>query len=319
MRPILLSLFLSLAAVAAFCQEPSLNPSIVTSKTTAHQQASGSRIYMVPPAGFEPMPGFSGFQKAGKGAIIVVELRGENNYENAAASFTKEGFAAKGMTVHQIQDLTVNGMKAKSIVATKGDDGTKSVILLFGDETFMAMITAVYPGAEKEAEDAMIKSLETVWMNKEQQVDAFADARFTVGENAGRFTYTNSIGNMHVYTIDGLDPAKVVNTPILVLSQVPVNDINASNLKTYARGLIDSFRKKQGTGFVTGKSQEIKINGVMAWEIEETGKNEGKDVFIYNCVLLGDGFTIGVTGAAKKDIAATMKEFEKFARAIRLK
>lgn len=319
MRASLLILVFSFATFCAVSQEPSLKSSIVTSRTPAHQNASGSRIYLVPPAGFEPMPAFSGFQKAGTGAIIVMELGGDNDYDKNAATFTKEAFAAKGMTVLQSQELTVNGLKGKAVVAIKGDDGSKSIILLFGDSTFMTMITAVYPVGQKEAEAAIVRSLESVWLNKDQKVDAFAEAKFSVGEHASRFKYIKSVGKMHVYSIDGVDPAQHTNTPMMILSQVPSTGINASNLKEYARGMMESFRKKNGTDFVTGKNEGLIINGATAWEIEETGKSDGKDVFVYNCVILGNGFTIGVTGVAKKDIAATVKDFETFARAIKLK
>lgn len=319
MRACLLILVFSFAAFCAFSQEPSLKSSIVTSQTPAHQNASGSRIHLVPPAGFEQMASFSGFQKAGTGAIIVLELGGDNDYKKNAATFTKEAFAAKGMTVLQSQDLTVNELNGKAVVAVKGDDGTKSIILLFGDSTFMAMITAVYPAGQKETEAAIVKSLESVWLNKDQKVDAFAEAKFTVKENTSRFKYIKSVGKMHVYTIDGVDPAQVTNTPMMILSQVPATGINATNLKAYTRGMMDSFRKKNGTDFVTNKSEGLTINGVTAWEIEETGKNDGKDVFVYNCVILGDGFTVGVSGVAKKDVAATVKDFETFARSIKLK
>ncbi|MGN6416936.1 MAG: hypothetical protein ACTHMC_05575 [Pseudobacter sp.] len=319
MRPIFLSFIFSLAVLAAFCQEPSLKTAIVSTKTAAHQNASKTRIHLVPPAGFEPMSGFSGFQKAGKGVIIVVELQGENNFDKTAASFTKEGFAAKGMIMRQTQDLTVNGMKGKAIVATKGDDGTKSIILVFGDATFTALITTVYPGGEKETEADMIKSLESVWMNKDQKVDAFADAKFTLTQSASRFRYLNSVGNMHIYSLNGVDPAKVPNTPMVIISQVADAGIKASVLKAYARGVIESFREKQGTDFITNKDEEVTINGALAREIKETGKSEGKDVFVYNCVILGKGFSISVIGVAKRDIAETVKDFESFARAVKLK
>lgn len=319
MRPILLFIVFSIAVFSAFCQEPSLKATIVSTKTAAHQNVSKTRIHLVPPAGFEPMAAFSGYQKAGKGVIIVVELQGDNNFDKTAASFTEEGFAEKGMAMQQSQELTVNGMSGKAIVATKGDDGTKSIILVFGDSTFTALITTVYPGGDKETEAEMIRSLESVWVNKGQKVDAFADAKFTLNESVSRFRYRNSVGNMHVYSLDGVDPAKVPNTPMVIISQVVDPGIKASVLKAFARGVIESFREKQGTDFITNKDEEVTINGSLAREIRETGKNNGQDVLVYNCVILGQGFSISVIGVAKKDITETMKDFESFARSVKLK
>src|ERR1700749_2945507 len=109
----LLSLFL-FTSLAAIGQTPAntIKASINNKKTTAHINIPGTRVYIIPAAGFKPAISFTGIQKGAQSAINVYDLVGGDFYSNAA-QFSKSDFLYRGIKVLDYRELTIDGYPAK--------------------------------------------------------------------------------------------------------------------------------------------------------------------------------------------------------------
>lgn len=162
----LLAGMLSLIACSQ-SKERLLGPKIVSTKTTSHQLIEGARIYMIAPPGFEPSKSMAGFEKADIATINVMDMDGIS-FETSANTLSKEKVEASNKQLLEEGNLTVNGIDAK-YVRVNADGENHVIALVFGDSSYSIMLNCVYKGNDKETQKAIIKTIESVYFDKDQK------------------------------------------------------------------------------------------------------------------------------------------------------
>ena len=98
-----------------------------SSQTTKSVLVPGTRLSIVPPAGFHLASSFVGLEDKNGNAVQVIDLTMGNFYTNAA-TMSPEGLAAEGAEVLAYNDTTVAGFPAK-IALIQANSGMKSYML----------------------------------------------------------------------------------------------------------------------------------------------------------------------------------------------
>ena len=134
---------------------------IKTVKTNAHVNISGTRIYIIPPAGFTISKSFAGLQN--KSILIQIQEFTGIVHKESTAAFSKKGYEARGIKIAAYSTLKVNGYLAEYTEVIE-DGKNKQVSLIFGNDDFSAMIVASYPQEDVQMEQAVQETLQTLYL-----------------------------------------------------------------------------------------------------------------------------------------------------------
>lgn len=317
MYKIVLSVFV--VALVACKQQPAvtgkINPNISNSKTSQHVNIPGTRLYMIPPAGFTVSQTPAGLQKAGNAAITVTDLVGGNYYTNAA-NFNKAGFIRRGIKTYDYQEIKVNGYPAK-YVSLQGDANARMYWLVFGDTSFSTMVMGVYPQTDAATGKEILGALNTIYYDRDQKIDPFAAAAFSIDDSRSAFKFFQYSTNMYVYTEGGRDNKNDPDAPFLVLTQMPVEKgMTAKDVGNMMLSKLEGYGLTQ-TSIQHASSQ--KINGYDAYEAEVHGLMHGKPSIMYQCVISNGDYVISMQGVAKTAFDANLAAFKELAHTIKIK
>ncbi|MCO6163003.1 hypothetical protein [Flavobacterium sp. NRK F7] len=142
----------------------------------------GTRLFILPPKGFKESKTIIGLEKDENTMIQVMDLIG-GNYESNALTYTKSKFEEKGITVLNFEELKIDGYKAK-MAHIKGQDGYESLQVVFGDNTFSAMVMCLFLTQDRNEILPEIKaSLLKIKYDTNLKVDPFASSAFKVEKN----------------------------------------------------------------------------------------------------------------------------------------
>ena len=317
MYKILLSVLL-IGAVACK-QKPAatdkINPNIQNSKTNKHFNIPGTRLYMIPPASFTISQTPAGLRKGETAGITVTDLVNGNYYTNAA-SFNKAGFDQRKIKTFDFQEIKVNGYPAK-YVALQGDANAQMFWLVFGDSTFSTMVMGVYPAGDLASGKEILSALNTIYYDKNERIDPFAAAAFSVDDSQSKLKFFQFSTNMYVYTMNGMDNKNDPDAPFLVITQMPIEKgMNAKNVGDMMLSKLEGYglthaEVKNGTS--------AKINGYDAYEAEVHGDMHGKSSLMYQCVIANGDNVISMQGVAKNNFDENLAAFKGLAHTIQLK
>ncbi|MBC9929402.1 hypothetical protein [Chitinophaga qingshengii] len=314
MKP-LFSLCLLLLLAASARTQYRLDSIIHNTKTARHIHVPGTRLYIIPPPGYKIATNFIGLQHKEHGMINVYDLPGGNFYTNAA-TFSKDGFAQKGATVFDYQELNINGYPAK-FVAAQGALTHKTLALVFGDTTFSTSLIAVYPAENNAAGKELLASLKTIWYDPGQTVDPFETANFTLDTRQSPFRFFKYAANLYIYTVNGADTQADPDGPMVMVTQFP-ND-NTATPKDIAGMMVGKLRQFGLTNPVTRQEDSTRINNYNAYQVEVTGQMKDKPMMAYCCVVVKGNQAVVLQGISKKDLEQDLQAFKKLSATIQVK
>jgi hypothetical protein len=315
MRKIVYSFLLFSFTACGQTTTTKINSDIKNSKTSKHINIPGTRLYVIPPAGFEVSKPFLGFKKGENSMIDVFDLVGGDFYTNAA-TFSKEEFEKKGAKVFDFKEIKVDGYPAK-FIKVQGDGTAKSYQLVFGDSTFSTMVIAAYPVNDEKTGNDILNSFNSIYYDKSQKVDPLATANFSLDEKVSKFKFFKYTSTLYFYTINGIDNSSNQNAPVVLVYQLPKD--NTMTSKSIAEMMIS---KSQQYGFTNLELKNIsteKINGYDTYQIEEYGQLNGINTLIYYCVSTHLDKAIAIQGIAKSEIEINLSDFKKLAKTIKIK
>jgi hypothetical protein len=292
-----------------------INTDIRNSKSSKQINIPGTRLYIIPPPGFEASKTFLGFKKGENSMIDVFDLIGGSFYTNAA-TFSKEEFEKKGAKVFDFKEIKVNGYPAK-FISVQGDAKAKSYELVFGDSTFSTMIMAIYPVDDEKTGDDILNSLNSIYYDKKKKIDPLETANFSIDENVSKFKFFQYNSNLYFYTINGRDNSSNQNAPVVLVYQLPKD--NTMTAKSIAEMMISKSKEYGFTNPLLKNISTEKINGYDTYQIEEYGQLKGINTLIYYCVTTHLDKAIAIQGIAKSEIEANLSEFKKLAQTVKIK
>lgn len=289
---------------------------IINDITDKHILIPGTHVYMIPPSDFVSANNFTGFKKQNDDSgIQVYDLINGNFYKNAR-DFNRETLEAKGTEIFEYRDFHINGFQAK-YVNMRGNPDLSSHCLVFGDSTFSVMIIAACPIHDKKSNAEIKQALYSVVYDKNLVIDLLASASFSLNENASKFKFATTSGNIYFYSTDGIVKDNYGNESIMTVSVLPKTeqlspalaiDIALNNLMQY--GLSEAK---------IHRNNSEKLRKIEIFEREVYGKIKGSQVLIYYLATEKDDKILLINGISYSDFEKDLAEFKKAAHSARLK
>ena len=288
--------------------------SSVSAQTALHVAIPGTKISLVPPAGFVAATRFSGFEQAETGAtILAAEL--PTSAQQMVGGFTETALAGRGMKLLQKQPVDLHGTKATLFRVRQQANGIayQKQILVFGTHAYTAMVTGTYPEKSAATAAAIRTALVSTYYNQQQPDGKRPVASFSVDVTGTPFKFAKNLAGSVLYTTDGKAPAEAADKALLVVSNSlgnkAVGDRQAfsiQRLKQLPQGATNNIRLMA----------PVTINGLSGYEITADGKGpKNENQLVYQTVLFTDAgeyyILVGLTDSLFK---AHLDEFKKIAR-----
>lgn len=286
----------------------------INKKTSKHINIPGTRLFIIPPKGFNVSKSMSGLEKGDIG-IQVFDLIG-GDFNTNAKTYSKEAFEASGVKVYEYKELKVNEYPAKYAVV-EGENNLKGINLVFGDDSFSAMVIAMFPASDNSVGAELKKALQTIYYDKDFTIDPLATAQFTLDENISKFKFAKAAANVLLYSIDGVDKESYGDEPIVIVGTLPID--GSMTLRSTAERLISSLEEK-GLKVSGIKNKSTKVVGdVRSYEIDVHGSMKGQNIIMYMLVAVDYDKVITLQGMIRSDFKENLKEVKKLASSLKLK
>jgi len=287
---------------------------ITTEKSDKHINIPGTRLFLIPPTGFEISKSFIGLQKGDNYLIQIYHLDGGNFYSNAK-NVSKKAFEDQGMKVLEYTEFQLNGNPVKYL-HVQGLNNIMSHQFIFGDSTFSVMALGAYPIGQEEIGKKIKESIFTMFYDKNTVVDPMATALFSVDDLKSKFKFHQSSSNVFIYSIDGKKNTDRFS-PMVLISQLP-KEQNIT-FEGVSEVLINGLEQ---SGFIMKdvESQEMKsVNGKEAFEKVFNGYLNGKKVKIYYLILMTSDQFVSFSGLTYSDNENNLNEFKKLSETLKIK
>lgn len=307
----ILFIFLLVLAVPSLAQSDStqIPGQIINTRSPRHVNLPGTRVFLVPPKGFQLKQGMPVYEKdGGKARLQAIDLVGGNYYTNAA-NFTRANFEGRGMQVFAFSEMKVGQFPAKMVICSNGQ-GINLCNIVFGDSTFSTSLIGLYPSNDEPSGDEIMEAVESLHYDKSFGVDPFAAAPFRLDDSRSVFKFAELAGSMYLYTKTGSKLKPDSGEPYMM---VIISDLNGS-LKEVADGMLDIV-----DGVSIKNASETVVNGLPVYKREVYGQISGRKSLLFQQVAkLGNGYVM-IQGIAEGDFAKNLVEFEKLCSTLRRK
>lgn len=286
----------------------------INKKTSKHINIPGTRLFIIPPKGFNVSKSMSGIEKGDIG-IQVIDLVG-GDFNKNARTYSKEAFEAGGVKVYEYKELKVNEYPAKYAVV-EGENNLKGINLVFGDTTFSTMVIAMFPASDNSVGAELKKALQTIYYDKDFTIDPLATAQFTLDENISKFKFAKAAANVLLYSIDGVDKESYDDEPMILVGTLPID--GSMTLRSVAERLISGLEKKGlVVSEIKNKASKV-VDNTRMYEIDVHGSMKGQNVIMYVLVAVDYEKVITFQGIIRYDFKENLNEVKKLASSLKLK
>lgn len=287
---------------------------VSVTKTSEHINIPGTKIFIIPPAGYTIAKSFVGLEKGYEAMIQFYDLVGGNFYTNSA-TFNPEEFKEKGLETTFYKKYMLNEYPAKYIVLKNNDD--KQMNLVFGDTTFSVLTLAFYKSGNTSAEQELQKAFNSIYYDKSMPVNPFANKPYTIDDSKSKFKFVKSAAGLLLFSLDGIDKESYKNEPMVIVMNVPHDyisspeDICSMMLRNYTKNGFELTKKISG--------EEIKINGDKAFESVYHGTLQQEEKFIYQLAVTSGTYTVTLQATFSSDYDNNLAEIRNLSHTIKIK
>jgi hypothetical protein len=283
-----------------------------------HQKVSGTKISIIPPAGFVEASDFSGFQQDASGSsIMVVSVPGA--FSEVESGISPENLLEKGVEVSRIEQLEISGLPA--VLATGKQCARGSLfgkyVLVFGNETECTVINGLYPdgldilGAEVKA--AMLSAQ----YHEDDNADDWANIHFSIDVSPTRLKVAQIISGFLICTADGCTPPSSDDKTIFLVAR------SFGELQLTGRKLLALNRLKLHYALEVEKieyTRKITIDDISGYEIIALARNTEDDfVYLYQIMLFTDHHYYLILGVIAQNDKPRVREMKMAAQTFRRK
>lgn len=302
-RGSLLAFLLALAAPALARAQP--------------QPVVGMRVMLQPPEGFIPAARFAGFQREeARASIMVAEVPAP--FSLMETRLTPQSFTGEGMQLRSSEPFAVDSLHGRLLAVTQAaPDGLTyhKWVLMFGDDSVTAIVTATYPEASAASLGEPMKQavLSSRW--SAAPADRMAGLGFRVTE--GRLRLAHRVGNAILLNESGSTATPTPGAPLLVVGS-SVAEVDLSDVEAFARRRIAQMEGVSGFANLAGAS--ITVDGGAAYELigDAVDAQDGTPVKVYQVIIPEGSHFILIQGFMAADrVADFIPEFQAVARSLR--
>lgn len=339
---LLLTLPLSLATCA---QDYSFPADIHSAKTSLHKNVRGTRLYVIPPQGYQIIP-YQSCVMDDRGDILAVKEWNEYDYYSNIKKYSKEKLSATADKIFYYRELRVNGFPGTmAVYRSRKDTSLITFRLVFGDKDFItSVIENVQPGDNTSLRK--VKELfRSIYYDKSKRVDPFALEIFTMDTAVSSFRMTDRVSstvlfgekwtffyNLKVPPKDTVPEApfvKVYSTSMILY------DKDADSASSVVSDIMSEQKKKGFERWSDEHEWRGKVNGLTVYHVEIYGSyksdgsiipkiekshgDKGKTLIYIHIVFLGDRSVVILKGMAFEGYPTWLAEFKKLAATIRKK
>ena len=306
MKPILKR---TLSALAFICS------TAILSAQSVSVNIPGTRLSIIPPAGYKLSKSFKGLEKS-KDVFIKVYDPFNTNYVKYAQTFTRESLENGGSEVQEYKKTTVSGLPAK-FAALQNNSGGKSYFLVFGDSSFSVMLVGACP-ANRDTDELQLKAaLMSVTYSKSMKMDPLAGTFFNLDDKNSSYRFAKCKNDFYIYSDNGVVTDKYSGESII--SVLPFTSEYTMGDETIARAILSSYQQYGITEPKTKKETQVQVGALNAMEAEINAKVDNKKAVIYRLTLVDGKKAILIMGIATSDFDKNMDSFRNLAHTAKFK
>jgi len=283
--------------------------------TPEHKNIKGTKISLIPPAGFSDSSAV--LQHAESGAVILI-IDFPFPYSAASQGFTKKVLSEKGFKVNKIEKLIINGFSSKFITGTV--EGTQvGYYLVLGSSKETILIIGTHPKKMKNIGQEIKKSMLTAYYEMNKKINPFEEIDYSIDVSETRLKFANTMMTTLIFTEDGTFPSSSeYQTSLLVGKSL------TENLQDDRKEIAISNRKKVALDIDCSEKyiREISIDGINGYEMYEKGTLNGDNktkITLYYVTLFDDngyyyilcGFTGDPTDESMDEMQKAIKTFKR--------
>lgn len=246
----------------------------------------GTKVSIEPPEGFSPATLFPGFERADLGASIMVTEMPAPVVEVRKA-MTKEGFAAKGMTLIKSWTEKIGGNDVLLLHASQRAGGLdlRKWMVITGDQRTTIMVVGIFPSSAAGVLEAAVKrSLLTVSWTAGMVVDHFEGLLFRV-DPSPKLKIAGRISNGLILTESGTMSPGRSWVPLYIVAS-SIREVNVRNLRAFSEAHATQTAQTKDVRNFSGR--EVKIDGLEAYELVADAKDSetGMAMRLYQVIAL---------------------------------
>lgn len=291
-------------------------------QSAQHVRVEGTRVSLIPPAGFTPARRFPGYALEEEGASIMVsELPGQPvqllpGFSDAAR------MEARGMTLLSQESAPgAGGTPAVLLGVRQTVAGAVFLkwILVVGDESGTALVTAAFPAASASRfSEPLKRSVLSAHRDHTLTVPTEEGLTYTVAER-GALKLTGRMTNMLFFTGSGRVPSPSVDDPLFIAG-ASLREVEASNGREFAERRV--LQTAQLTNIGGLKTEPITVDGLKGFETlaDAKDKSTGEPMAVYQVILFeGAQYYLmqGLVSRARADVH--LPSFKEMARSFKRK
>ncbi|PWK72971.1 hypothetical protein LX99_04302 [Mucilaginibacter oryzae] len=313
---IIFSLILTLFTINSFAQTENEFPDqLNTAKTNNLVRIAGTKVYMQIPKTYQYIKELARYQKNDKLYIQVIESNAAN-FNKAKSGFTRQAIEAKGAKIDVIKNIKLNQFEAIfGDGPSKYPDETK-VMLVLGDETFVAIVAGVCKTADKEGKAELLQILKSVYYDKDLKSDPLELANFVFDHSITNFKYAMTASGMFMYNEKGKDDANNSLADSFIIVALP--KINEEKANEFANDMLWRYEKK-GIRLDNKIVSKTRIGNYPAYILSTKITQNGTAGIMYQAVLIGENSGIIFMGSAYNDTGNYLSKFKKTVESIKIK
>jgi hypothetical protein len=266
----------------------------------------GSRIGLVPPAGFVPSQSFRGFEDRDKNAAILILEMPSGAFSEIDKAMTAAALKRQGVTLEKRERLTLKTGRALLMVGRQesGGEHFRKWILIAPTASATAMLTVQIPDQAKAAyPDSIVRSaLTTLAMRPSVPIDEeLALLPFHLQDLGGLRPFRVERSNTVFLTEGPQDTIEPAEQPLLMVSIARGGPERERDRNEFARSLFTSLGGLKELRFVG--ADLLRLGPVQIHEIMAEAKDvkTGSDLKLVQWLRFGSGGYVRLVGAARSD------------------
>jgi hypothetical protein len=282
-------------------------------------RVAGTKVSLVPPAGFAPSAQFTGYARAEEAASIVVTELPFALTQATQPLTNPEGLKSRALTLLSKESVTVGGTAGLLLHLRQTASGVEYLkwLLLVGDDAATVMVTATFPAeSEGQLSAPLRQSVLTTRWDKDAEVAAGEGLRYTVGER-GALKFAKRIGNTLMYTGGGVFPSPAADDPLFVVGP-SFAEVAAADRKGFAEGRVAATVSV--TDIVARKTEPLSVAGLGGYETLADAKDKvtGEPMVVYQVILFDGPYYYLMQGLVSRKLAGEhLPSFKEMAKSFR--